>query len=313
MENNLSTNNKQKLHTSTEGSGEYINTPQSSEKVCSLVKVEPLIHMIKLVLQSAYLKNEKYPLNLLLIAKPESVKTLAMEQFKFKGTYTTKSITRHQLVNKIFPMIENQKLKHLLITDLTTITEKDIRTQKSLMNTLKNLMEEGIDNIDDFNIRTHKTYNPPLKLGIITAITDEDFLGHYDSKEGKWIGGVKYEWRRIGLLSRFIPFSYKYEYSKIYKIFEFIEKEQYNLKLPTQKINRRTTLVQGNPELFSKLEKISIQLSQQVGGYGFRPQRNLQTLAKANALLNGRHEVTQQDIDTVIWLSNWINLDFNPL
>jgi hypothetical protein len=314
MENGFLTNNKQKLHSSTEGSGELYRSPQVSEKVCSFVEVKPLVHIIKLVLQSAYLKNERYPLNLLLIAPPESLKTLAIESFKFEGTYTTKSITRHQLVNKIFPMIEHQKLKHLIITDLTTITEKDIRTQKALMNTLKNLIEEGVDNIDDFNVRTQKTYNPPLKVGVITAITDEDFLGYYNSKEGKWIGGVKYEWRRIGLLSRFIPFSYRYEYSKIFKIFEWIEHEQYNLKLPSQKIKtRRTTFVEGNPELFSKLEKISVQLSQQVGGYGFRPQRSLQTLAKANALLNGRCEVVMEDIDTVIWLSNWINLDFNPL
>jgi len=44
-----------------------------------------------------------------------------------------------------------------------------------------------------------------------------------------------------------------------------------------------------------------------------RIQRDLQTLAKANAMLNDRDEVTEEDIDKVIELTNLINYKFNPL
>jgi hypothetical protein len=58
---------------------------------------------------------------------------------------------------------------------------------------------------------------------------------------------------------------------------------------------------------------LSYKIGQEVGGYGFRILRNLQALAKANAILNDRTEVNQQDIDKIIYLSNWINYRFNPL
>jgi hypothetical protein len=47
--------------------------------------------------------------------------------------------------------------------------------------------------------------------------------------------------------------------------------------------------------------------------YGFRLQRNLQTLAKASALLDKRSEVIDKDVEKLEWLSEWINYDFNVL
>jgi hypothetical protein len=317
MENNSHANTETKLPNLPQYKEEFKNSSPICGKLGRiqnpLLEVEPLIDIIKLTLQTAYIKSVIYPVNLLLIAKPESAKTSAMEQFKIKGTYTTNNITQAVIVSKILPMIENQGLKYLIIPDFLNAIEKDYTTRKGFLNLMKSLIEEGITSLDTFNIRTNKVYNPPIKCGLITGITAESFYGHYDAKEQRWIGGVRYEWKSMGLLSRFVPFSYDYELSKIYKVYKFIENEQQTKKSPKHSIQRRIIEVKGNPQLFSQFEMLSYKIGQEVGGYGFRILRNLQALAKANAILNDRTEVNQQDIDKIIYLSNWINYRFNPL
>jgi hypothetical protein len=279
----------------------------------TLLEIEPVFDIIKLVLQTSYIKKVDTPVNLLLVAKPESAKTSAMTVFKIKGTYTTNNITQAVIVSKILPMIENQGLKHLIIPDILNAIEKDNTTKKGFLNIIKSLIEEGITSLDTFNLRTNKVYDPPIKCGLITAITSESYLGYYDEKIQQFVGGIRHYWRTLGLLSRFISFSYEYELSKIHRIFKFIEREEYQKPTAKQAIKRRMVDVNGNPELFSQFEILSINVGREVGGYGLRVQRSLQTLAKANAVLNGRTEVTQEDIDKILHLGNWMNYRFNPL
>lgn len=278
-----------------------------------LIEVEPLTDIIKLTLQTAYLKHLDTPVNLLLIAKPESAKTKALTKFKIKGTYTTNNITQSVIASKIFPMIENRGVKHIIIPDILNAIGNDRRTSKATINLFKSLIEEGITSLDQFNIRTHKVYNPPIKCGLITAITSESYHGYYNPLMHRTEGGIKHYWRRIGMLSRLIPFSYEYKISKILKIFEFIQNEEHEQKTMVEKIKRRKTEIKGDKELFKKLELVSIKVGTKIGCYGIRLQKALQYLAKANALLNGRIEVAGEDINKVLELGNWINYDFNTL
>ncbi len=279
-----------------------------------MLEIEPLLEMVRLTLQTGYVKHCETPVNLLLIAKPEHAKTSAMAAFKIKGTFTTNNITQAVIISKILPMIENEGLKHLIIPDLLNAIEKDYTTRQGFLNLVKTLIEEGITSLDTFNLRTNKVYSPPIKCGLITGTTSESYRGYYDETEKRWKGGVKYEWKRIGLLSRFVPFSYEYELSKINRIFKCIENEELQkTPMPKQSIKRKMIEVQGNPELFAQFEILSLKLGQEAGCYGLRMQRNLQVLAKANAILNGRKEVIQNDIETVLRLGNWINDRFNPL
>jgi len=279
-----------------------------------LVQMQPLIDVIKLTLQTGYIKHRETPVNLLLIAKPESAKTSAMAMFKIKGTHTTNNITQAVLVSKILPMIENGGLKHLIIPDFLNAIEKDYTTRKGFLNLTKTLIEEGVTSLDTFHMRTLKVYNPPIQCGLITGITTESFHGQeYDRHQKRWKGGVRSNWKRTGLLSRFIPFSYQYELSKIFAVFEFIEKEERGKSILKQTVKRRMIDVKGNAELFQKLQVLSMKIGEKTGGYGFRMQRNLQVLAKANAVLYGRSMVVQEDVDKVVHLGNWMNFDNNPL
>ncbi|UCE16682.1 MAG: hypothetical protein JSV12_03500 [Candidatus Bathyarchaeota archaeon] len=279
----------------------------------ALLEVEPITDIVKLVLQSAYIKHTEAPVNLLLIAKPESAKTSAMSVFKIKGTYTTNNITQAVIVSEILPKIEREGLKHLIIPDLLNAIKKDYRTKEGFLQLMKTLIEEGITSLDTFHMRTHKVYDPPIKCGFITAITSESYLGSYNQDKQRLEGGLRRYWKNIGLLSRFIPFSYEYELSKIQRIFQFIQNEEHLKPTSKQTVKRKMVDVKGNPQLFQRLEILSVRVSQEVGGYGFRIQRSLQTLAKANAILNDRTEVAQQDIDKILELGNWMNKRFNPL
>jgi len=279
----------------------------------ALLEVEPISDIIKLTLQTAYIKHTEAPVNLLLIAKPESAKTSAMAQFKIKGTYTTNNITQAVIVSEILPKIEREGLKHLIIPDLLNAIKKDYRTREGFLQLMKTLIEEGITSLDTFHMRTRKVYNPPIKCGVITALTSESYLGSYNRDKQRFEGGLRHYWKNIGLLSRFIPFSYEYELSKIQRIFQFIQNEEH-LKQPLKQTIKGTMVdVKGSPQLFQRLEILSTRVAQEVGGYGFRIQRSLQTLAKANTVLNNRTEVNQQDIDKILELGNWMNKRFNPL
>jgi hypothetical protein len=149
---------------------------------------------------------------------------------------------------------------------------------------------------------------------LITGITTTSFHGYFDKKELKFKGGVKPEWTSTGLLSRFVPFSYEYELTKICRIFGAIEANEQRLdQYGKQAIARTKKKIDGDSALFQKLESVSRLIGEEAGSYGFRMQRNLQALAKANAVLHGRSKVTHEDIDQITHLANWMNYRNNPL
>jgi len=279
-----------------------------------LIDIEPLIDIIKLTLQTGYVKHLETPVNLILIAKPESGKTSAMSTFKrIKGTYMTNNLTQAVIVSKILPMIEHKGLKHLIIPDILNCIQKDRRTQQGFVNMIKSLIEEGITSLDTFHMRTSKVYDPPVRCGLITAITTDSFKGHYNEKTQRFESGVKHYWKRIGLASRFVPFTYEYEISKILKIFESIRKEEHRNPMSKQAIKRKMADIKGNPRLLQQLELLSQRIGMKVGGYGIRTMKSLMALTKANAMLNVRTEVAKRDIKKILYLGNWMNYEFNPL
>jgi hypothetical protein len=99
----------------------------------------------------------------------------------------------------------------------------------------------------------------------------------------------------------------------VVRVFQFLAEEDHTQATQPQNVRRRMVGVEGNSDLFQKLHLISSSLGQEIGGYGFRAQRSLQALVKANAFLNNRREVVQDDIGKIVKLSNWMNFRNNPL
>lgn len=153
----------------------------------------------------------------------------------------------------------------------------------------------------------YEEFNKALKFNIITAITRSTFEKPHAYKP------LKTQMKESGLLSRFIPFSYTYEPTKIDRLFGQIKGKLTGNPITLSKILNEEREIQGNPEEFSRFEKFSVALGRNVEGFGFRPQRHFQRLAKAHALMRGGKSVETEDIDKILQLINWINFRFNPL
>lgn len=264
-----------------------------------LVEAEPLREIVEIVLQSQFVKPFE-PTNLLLIAKPEAGKTTILSCSQKKNfVFYVNEITAKMMIDVLFPLVERGEIRAVVVPDLLNCIEKQKSTRQQFLMLLKTAIEEGFTQVQTY----HKRYvaKTPIKFSLITAITAVDFVQARRYLED------------TGLLSRFVPFSYDYPIDKIRKIFDFIEAENAKKKDIEFKINRRSSEIETNTEIFKRLEILSRELGQQYSGYGFRAQETLQRLVKANALLNNRIAITETDVEKVLRLGRWINFDFNKL
>jgi len=265
------------------------------------VGIDPLVEIIKLTLATAYIKGAK-PASLLIIARPESAKTISMALFRKHGdVFYTNEITSKMLIDYFLPHVVKGEMKFLLIPDILNCVEKQKATRQSFLNTIKSGIEEGISKIQSY----HKQFESeePVVFGLITAVTVTDF-----GKQRKYL-------ESIGLLSRFIPFSYDYPMAKIQDIFDNIEKEKIatgKYDLAIKKVKKPVD-IEGDDKIFASFRMIAMELASDYKGYGFRFQKNLQSLAKANAYLDGRKKVSNKDKDKIFELSKWMNFKFNSI
>lgn len=154
------------------------------------------------------------------------------------------------------------------------------------------------------------TYKSPIKAGLITAITSSEL---YASQERY---SLYSDLKRMGFLSRLVPFSYEYPIDRLAKIFRYImsgKAEGSNVLIPKIRQFKKEKLYEPNAQLFLELKSISTELARYSDSYGLRVQKNLQKQCYANALLNNRDYVTREDIDKIQYLARWMNFKFNPL
>ena len=274
-----------------------------------MIGTKPLEEIITLTLQTPFLKNEHNGVSLLIVGKPETGKTTILFKYgNIKHVAYYDEITQKKLIDDFLPMVKSGEKKTLVIPDLINCIDKQRSTREQFLNVIKSGIDDtGITAISTF----HKHLNlrelglnrvlHGLRFNLITAITGNDF--RY----------IKKRMVETGLLSRFLPFTFDYPISIVKKIFDIINQNNDDNSRITTKIKQRPVIVKDVPELFKQLEIVSTALGHEYGGYGFRAQHNLQRLAKANAVINGRNIVTQEDIDKVLWLSNWINYKFNVI
>lgn len=147
-----------------------------------------------------------------------------------------------------------------------------------------------------------------IKAGLITAIPPEPL---WDRRR---------HWERIGFLSRAIPVSYSYKPSTVCSILEYIEKEEH-LREEVRKLNlpkeaKRIVLAY---QFAKEIETINLSLRHKLTRYthlyGFRLQKQLQTMAKSIALLMGKEEVDEDEkvIEEMKPLIDFIGFDMKAL
>lgn len=263
-----------------------------------IVELDALEKTVKAVLFSGYVKDEK-PLSLLIVAKPESAKTAILKKFRGnKGIEYLTDCTAYGLTQQILPKIESGQVKHILIADMITPLSKSTKTRKSFIAFLNNLIEEGVAKIASYVSVREKE----VSCGLITAITEEEL------RDGR------HDWAKMGFLSRMFLFSYSYSISVVHKIYDSLTNdksalgENVGLNFPSEPVD-----VVLSEDIAKQLVPISMRIGQSMRLYGFRFFLNSKTLLKALALLKGRKEVTIEELEEFLELSNHFNWDFNPI
>jgi hypothetical protein len=263
-----------------------------------LVQLDALERTVEATLYSAYVKDEK-PLSLLIVAKPESAKTLVLKRYREnKGIVYLTDCTAYGLTRDILPKVTSGEIKHILVADLITPLSKSAKTRQSLVAFLNNLIEEGVA-----KMTTYATvWDKEVRCGLLSAITDDAL------QDGR------HEWAKMGFLSRMFIFSYTYPISAVYKIFDSLigDKggidEKIHLKFPSQPKN----VVLPKP-IAKKLIPISMKVGESMKLHGFRFFLNTRTMLKSLALLNGRTTVTNREFEEFLELSRYLNCQFNPI
>ncbi len=263
--------------------------------------LQPLVDMITLTLYTAYVKDAKAN-SLLIIAKPESGKTEAMKKFiANKNVAYISDATAFGIERDYIPKIETGEIRHIIIPDLLKPLSRKESTVKTFITMMNALIEEGIASVATY--ASHRVSDKHVKCGIITAITDQELRDQ------------RHSWGRVGFLSRVIPFSYSYSIESVKKIFEYIvgldylEEQDIELKrIPKE--DRKIKL----PHRFAQaILPSTTTIAQASHAYGFRLQKQFQSLLQASALERGRSSVNSKDVDRVLHLMNWVNFDVHPI
>lgn len=252
-----------------------------------MIKVEDLKKLVKLVLLTGYIKNEK-PLSLFFVAVAGSGKTSITMHYKSKRVLFATDLTYRGLLDELE---QNKAIKHVIIPDFIKITQKRRSTSDNLISLLNALVEEGVGKISMYN------YNKDFQgrtAGLIMSTTKASFNQN------------KKSWTSFGFLSRMLICTYSYDQNTIQEILDFINEEAYNQEKEHENLKGyRQRIVTSEKELNSQLNELSKR--------NFRKLKQLQTLAKAHAILRGSNKVTQQDIDEVKRLAKFLNLNYNKI
>jgi hypothetical protein len=253
--------------------------------VSNLVKLEPIIEIVRAAIWTGRLSDEK-PVSVMLVAEQESAKTEVLKYFRNTSTLLYLSDVTSKGLDTCKNDIEAGRLRHLVILDLVRILSHGRGVSERTIQTLASLMEEGESSIADAGGKA--TWKNFPRIGALMGITESFFK----AKRGKW--------RQTGFLTRFIPVTFHYKPLTVDLIHKSISQGK---KLPDphmEPIPEFACQVKCDDKFSAEISMRSKTLGLEMKTYGFRYHRVLRALAKANARMNGRGWVKQEDIDTVI-------------
>lgn len=250
-----------------------------------LIRLEPVIEILKASIWTGRLADEK-PVSAMLIAEQESAKTECLKYFN--GTFTLKYVS--DITSKgLSPYkhdIEKGAMRHLVILDLVRIVSHGRSVADRTLQALASLMEEGESETSDPG--GQNTWQNFPRIGVLTAITPSYFM----SKRGKW--------RQTGFLTRFIPVSFSYTRETVHRIHDAIANGHKVSPPRAEKLPELGCQVAMPPKFSIPITRRAEELGERMKTYGFRYHRVLRSLAKAQALIDKRGEVSQADIAKVL-------------
>lgn len=256
----------------------------------SVFGTTPLERLVELCLASGYLEKER-ALSLIIVADPGSGKTDIFAQYReWPGVLYTQFMTFAKLLVAYGPQIKTGQYTHIVMPDFAAACSgpKDIVMRE--LASWAMLVEEGIARWETMRISVD--FGAPVRLGLITGMTTEDY-GHIQA-----VG-------HSGFMGRFLRSRFTYSEASRRAVLRYVAKQTYHTNSPLKSKKLFRAAVQGNPEVFGLLweQGITDKITDRHGDtYGFRAQKQLQTLMMANALLEGHPKVTYDDLEAVLSL-----------
>lgn len=257
-----------------------------------------IYEIVELALWSGRVQGEK-TVSLLLCSTPETGKTTLLQGFDHvDGVYWASDVTAWGIAKHLRVPLSNGNIRCLIIPDLLQSLAHKNETVEGLVGMLNGLIEEGQATI--LTYAYHVTLKAPKPIGVITAIP----MGELLLRRSKW--------QSMGFTSRLLPVSWGYSEVALDLIYRRITEQaaalaQIEVHLPLEDVP-----VAMDSALAMRLEPTSRQLGRAEGVYGFRYQKHFQRLTKAAALRRSGGnpcEVTAEDVDRVLELSRFCNLD----
>jgi len=247
--------------------------------------LEKITEFLKIIFESGNIDDKiDKPLSVILIAPVSSGKTTAIKQFKNnKNILITTDSTAYGILKKYENSLKNSEIKHIIIPDLHSALARKKTTAEQLILFINNSSEDGIFPSQTYGMSINNYIKP---FGWILCLTTEGF-----KRKFKFL-------KEIGFISRFFVIEYKYDLSQIQLIIENIINEK-DIEIPDIKINSMKTRkkIRGNPKVFRELIVYSKILCKEGDSEILRMQKKLQTFLKANASLNKRKQVTNEDLN----------------
>ncbi|MEM5867513.1 MAG: hypothetical protein QXG39_06305 [Candidatus Aenigmatarchaeota archaeon] len=263
---------------------------------------------------SAYIKYED-PLSTLIYAWQERGKSTVALSIKSLGLLIEDDITAYGLSRTLNELHTQDKLKdfhHLLIPDLEKVSSRTRTVRNELRSFLQTLMWDGVQKIDTYNIHLNLPFR--YKMGIIVGVTPDVLHG-------------KSPFRRLGFLSRLIPFSFDYDKDAMEEILHFIGTIQENkLRLETITIPKKKKIEVTIPQHYlDLLTDYAKELAHTVDSFcpyydpheqrliGARAKVMLPRYLKAISLSNGRTVVNEEDWCEFEKMFRYFNFDMKKI
>lgn len=260
----------------------------------------PVLLMVNLVLQTAFLKSCQKPISLLLLGEPGIGKSRLLSPLaRVKEVSYVNDITPKYLVEFLGRVRRGEK-RFLVVPDFTNCMSHGKSTRTTLVAVLRTMTEEGVVDLSDYHLEFKS--DKPVKAGLITATTNSSY------EEFSRV------WKRTGFLSRLLPFSFSHSVETTQRIMDHIDA---GLSDPIEKVAfkvvRKPRPVSCPAHLLRQLRAYEELLSKSTGSLPYRHQIQLNAITESRAVIRGARKITQADVDKISWLSKWINYDFNQL
>lgn len=270
------------IHTGTRSSKRANVQP---EKRFSFLRLAPVIEIIRAAIWTGRLSDEK-AVSLMLIAEQESAKTEMLKYFRGTTTLAYISDLTSRGLSKHKEAIERGRIRHLVLLDLVRIIAHARSVQERTFQLLAALMEEGES--ETLDAGGSSAWEGFPRIGALMALTPKFF----HSKRGRW--------RETGFLTRFLPISFHYSNGTQHEIHMAIA-AGHQLPDPHPEPLPLAPCQIFLPDKHSlTLSRRSEELGVAMKSYGFRYQRALRALSKAQARMQSRGIVNDEDIGKVL-------------